>query len=142
MLDLSNQKFFRRDFSGQDLRDASMHHSQFVCCNFDKADMTGVDASHSAFVGGTMRRTKCTHTNFAHSKLTTIFEPDDCLGMTITLECSTFRGITISDRWWDCWLYFAVMMTPNKVDRREAVKAVIGEETYNRLDALFKRRQL
>lgn len=139
-MDLSNQKFFNKDFSKQDLRKVSMHHSEFVCCKFDDADMSNVDASYSKFVGGSMRRTKCTHTNFARTELNTFFEPSDCFGITLTLSCATFKGMTISRIWWYAWLYFACQMRPSgPEDYRLQVKDIIGKEKYARLESLFKR---
>lgn len=144
-LDLSKQKFFRSDFSGKDLRNVPMHHSEFVCCNFDDANMTDVDASYSQFVAGTMRKTKCTRTNFANSVLNILFEPSDAMGITLTLNCDTFKGMSVSKLWWFAWLYFAIQMKPeseNEQDPREALKTVIGAERFAHLDNVFKRRQL
>jgi hypothetical protein len=144
-MNLSRQKFFNVDYSGKDLRAVDMSGSSFVCCNFDMADMTGVDASNSKFVGGTMRRTKCTRTNFMNTQLALRYDPSDCLGMTLTLSCSTFKGMSISEMWWYGWLYFAYQMVATPFvgrDSKQVMREFIGEERFSKLDAMFNNRQL
>lgn len=142
---LSNGKFFSKDFSGQDLRDNNLSNSEFVCCNFNNADLSNVDCSHSKFIAGSMVDTKCTNTNFAQTRLATKFYPRDAYGMTLTLQCSTFKGMTISKMWWFGWLYFALMMVPEKerdVDLRDQVISAIGTKRYLQLQSLFRAREI
>ena len=142
--DLSRKKHMMVDFSGQDLRGVAMDHAEFVCCKFTKTDLTDVDASNSIFAGGSMKDTKCTRTNFMNSRLMLYFAPSDCLGMTLTLSCHTFKGMTVSNLWWMGWLYFAHMMKP--VDSPERLRAdlvsLIGEARFTKLDHLFRTREL
>lgn len=145
MENLSNQKFFSKDFSKQDLKNADLSNSEFICCNFNDADLSGANASHSKFVAGSMLRTKCTNTNFANTKLATKFYPRDAYGMTLTLSCSTFKGMSISRMWWYGWLYFALMMDPEKElnkDPRESLISAIGTERYLKLKNLFQAREI
>lgn len=142
---LSRGTHFNKDFSKQDLSNWDLSHSEFICCTFDDADLSGVDASNSKFTAGSMMRTKCTNTNFANTRLATKFYPRDCYGMTLTLRCSTFKGMTISKMWWYGWLYFAMMMQPEQEsgkDPRDAVISAIGPARYLKLKGLFQAREI
>lgn len=144
-MDLSHQKFLSKDFRNQDLRNVPMHHSEFVLCKFDNANMQDVDASYSLFSGGSMRGTNCNGTNFMKSELNLFFEPSDAMGMTLSLQCSTFKGMTISAIWWYGWLYFAYQMKPgleNPEELRDKLKQFIGNDRFQRLDNIFRRRRL
>lgn len=146
-MDLSNQKFFKKDFSGQDLKIANLSHSEFICCNFDNADLREADCSHSQFRGSTFKDANCRGTNFAKAKLNgTIFKPIDCYGMTLTLECSTFRGMLVSNMWWYCWQQFSLLMKPDAdadgKDPKDSLIASIGISKYLALKRMFQEREI
>lgn len=145
-MDLSKQSFTKVDFSGQDLRNVPMHHSRFLNCNFDKADISGNDCSHSKFAGSSLIGTKCRNTDFAHSTLNCIFKPDDAFGMTITLRCETFRGMIVSALWFYCWQQFSLLMLAEKdldgVDPKGALIASLGMSKYLALKRMFREREL
>jgi len=142
---LSNQKFFAVSYKERDFSKQDMSGSDFICCNFDDADLTDANCSNCDFTGSTMRRTKCTRTNFMNSQLGTIFHPSDCYGMTLTLSCKTFQAMKISKQWWYGWLYFAMQMTPELEkgkDLRDNLRAMIGTDRFARLKEMFRTRQL
>jgi hypothetical protein len=145
-MNFANQKFFKKDFSGQDLRDIPMHDSEFLCCNFDNANLSGTNCSKSIFSGSTMIGTNCKNTNFAHAKLGCIFEPSDAYGMTLTLSCHTFRGMVVSAFWWYCWQQFGLLMVPQKdkdgVDPKDSLIASLGVRKYLALNRMFREREL
>jgi uncharacterized protein YjbI with pentapeptide repeats len=145
-MDLSNQTFNRVDFSGQDLQGVNMSHSKFSGCNFNKANLSGNDCSYSKFNGSLMIGTKCRNTNFAHSTLGCAFRPSDAFGVTLTFRCETFRGMVTSALWWYCWVYFALLMIPDKdsdgVNPKDALIASIGLQKYLRLKRMFIEREL
>ena|SRR6201996_9868304 len=143
---LSNKQFFRKDFSGQDLSEQNLSHSTFTCCNFNKANLTKANCSYSDFTASTMIGTKCTYTDFSHTKLACVFRPMDAFGITWTMECRTFKGMTVNMLWWLCYIYFAIMMTPDKEkdgsDPRDKLITLMGKEKYLKLAAMFKAREI
>jgi hypothetical protein len=146
---LSHSKFEKADFSGQDLRGVPMDHSFFICCNFDRANMNGVDCEHTNFSGSTFRDTDLGGANWKDCNLVGIlFLPKDCYGITLTLQCQTFRGVRISQLWFFCWCIFASMMIAepypiiSEPSWNDKLIALIGAERYLKLKALFARREI
>lgn len=146
--DLSRRKFYSTDFSGQDLSHVRMRQSLFHRCNFDNANMTEADCEGSEFFGSTFRDTVCYRMNAKDAKLAaTIFEPKDCFGMTVTLQCKTFDKMKVSTLWWLVWLMFASTMRPGKTVAEEEewqnkMIAMIGSERYIHLRSLMTKREL
>jgi len=142
---LSRKKFFRKDFSGQDLSGQDLSYSEFVCCNFTDANLSNANCSHSDFTGSVLERTKCTHTNFMKTRLACAFRPSDAYGMTLTLECKTFKGMVISKIWWHGFVYFAMLMKPeedNGKDLRDKIIEAFGVERYAKIKRLFATREI
>ena len=144
---LSGVSFEGRDFSGQNLSEKNLSHSFFKRCSFDDANLTDAICEGSSFPGCTFRRSICYRTNFANAKLAgTVFAPRDCYGMTISLNCDTFRSMRVSQLWYCAWLLFATQMEvtpgPIKENLRDGVISVLGAERYVRLAKLFQRREL
>lgn len=146
--DLSRQKYYGVDFSQQDLRKAKLRQSTFHRCVFDEADMTEAECEGSEFVGSTFRNTICYRTNFKDAKLAaTIFEPKDCFGMTLTLQCATFTNMKVSSMWWMVWLMFASMMKPGASTKEEealqnSLITAVGTERYVRLRSYMQKREV
>ena len=143
--DLSYKQFFNQDFSDMDLKGVPMHHSRFTLCNFTNADISANDCSHSDFSGSILKDVKCNGTNFAHSILGCRFYPKDAYGITVTLECRTFRGMVVSKLWWLAWVYFALIMLPEKdngVSLTDLLIKGLGAERYLKLKKIFDARQM
>jgi len=145
--DLSRQKFYQHDFSGQDLSKMKLRQSLFHRCNFDNADLTEADCEGSEFFGSTFRDTVMYRTNCKDAKLaSTIFEPKDCFGLTLTMQCKTFDKMKVSPMWWYAWLMFASLMIPGNVKESEELQnrlmQAVGAERYLRLRTLLAKREL
>src|ERR1039458_9424440 len=139
--DLSRQRYYSVDFSGQDLSKLKMRQGLFERCNFDNADMTEADCEGSEFFGSTFRETIMYRTNAKDAKLAaTIFEPKDAFGLTITLSCKTFSKMKISPQWWYCFLMFASLMSPGTDEDTTLLHGrlihMIGEQRYSKLAVL------
>src|SRR5678816_3146824 len=120
--DLCGKKIYNRSFAGMNLAKKKLRQSLFFQCSFDDADLTDADCEGSEFVGSTFRRTICYRTNFKDAKLPCIFEPKDCFGMTLTMQCQTFSGMKISPLWWWGWIYFATLMHPITLPGQEDLR--------------------
>lgn len=143
-MDLSKQRFYGRDFSGQDLRRASMRGSLFSNCKFDDADMSEADCTGADFQGSSFEQTNCYRTNFKDAVLAgTKFNPRDCFGMTITLQCRTFQGVRVGALWFYAWLLFLTMTHPfgGEVDMVDKVRIAIGPDRWLKLKTLFGKRE-
>jgi hypothetical protein len=139
------KKEFRTDYSGQDLSGQDLSCTDFICCRFDQADLSDANCTGCDFTGSSMKGTKCTRTNFTNAKLACIFYPRDCYGMTLTLHCRTFTGMSISRMWWYGFLYCAMLMQPEfeeGKDPRDTLIALMGSEKYLKIKSLFTRRQI
>jgi uncharacterized protein YjbI with pentapeptide repeats len=144
-MELHHQVFNFKDFSGQDLSGQDLSHSKFICCKFIKSDLTRSNCSHSDFTGSVLLDTKCTYTNFMNSILACTFKPRDAYGMTLTLSCKTFKGMLISRNWWYGFIFFALLMEPEKdktLKLREGIINAIGKDRYERFKILFKNREI
>jgi uncharacterized protein YjbI with pentapeptide repeats len=145
--DLSRQKFYQTDFSGQDLSKLRMKQSLFHRCNFDNADLTEADCEGSEFLGSTFRDTVMYRTNCKDAKLGgTVFEPRDCFGLTLTMQCKTFNKTKVSPTWWYSYIMFAALMIPGNVQQSEEMInkliQVVGPERYVKLRTLLAKREL
>jgi hypothetical protein len=142
-MDLSKKRFYHTDFSGQDLSKCKLKQSLFFCCTFDGSNLSEADCEGSEFTGSSFRKTNCYRTNFKDCKMgQVIWEPKDCMGMTITLACNTFSEARISPLWWMALLIFATMMKPVGTTEPlvDNLIAMIGAERYAKLRALFGKR--
>lgn len=142
---LTGLKFEGHDFSGQNLTKANMKGSIFRSCNFDRTDMTEADCEGSDFSGSSFRKSLLTYANFRKAKLAaTIFEPDDCYGITLTFDCKTFENMNVGQIWWYSWLTITASMLPvNKPvpgDLRGGLIALIGARRYLKIRDRFQRR--
>jgi uncharacterized protein YjbI with pentapeptide repeats len=143
--DLSNKKWFHQDFSGMDLKGVPMHHSRFTICNFTGVDISGNDCTHSDFSGSNLTDVRCNGTDFGHSVLGCRFFPKDAYGMTVTLECRTFKGMVVSKLWYLSWLYLATLTIPENdkgVNLRDLVIGALGFERFAKLKKIFDVRQM
>lgn len=143
--DLSYGNYFNQDFAGMDLKGIPMHHSKFNLCKFIDADISGNDCSHSDFSGSNLTNVRCNGTNFAHSILSCRFFPKDAFGITVTLECRTFQGMLVSKLWWFAWVYFALIMVPEKdkgTNLNDLLIAALGADRYIKLKQIFDARRM
>jgi len=147
-VNLSNQKIYSKDFSGQDLSKLKMRNSLFYQCNFSNADLTETDCSGSEFFGSSFVDAICYRTNFADAKLAGAdFRPKDCFGITLTMTCKTFDEMKVSPLWWLGLATFLTMMKPVKVGAKDEdlvdklIGGVFGAERYVKLRALFSKRE-
>lgn len=145
--DLSRQRFYQVDFSSQDLSKLKLRQSLFHRCNFDAADMTETDCEGSEFFGSTFRNTVMYRTNCKDAKLAgCVFEPKDCFGITVTLQCKTFDKMKVSPMWWYVWMCFAGLMLPGSVRECEELQnrliQAVGPERYVRLTTLMSKREI
>jgi hypothetical protein len=143
--DLSGKRFHGRSFRGQNLARRKMKGSVFIHCCFDDADLTKADCSNSDFTASSFRNTILYGTNFANSRLAgTIFEPKDCFGMTVTLQCRTFDSMKMSPLWSMGWLAFFLMMKHSgpAAHLPDEIIAAIGAERYAKIMSLFGKREI
>ncbi len=144
---LSNVKVTGRSFKGIDLKKRVLRNSVFENCDFDDVDMSEADCTGSSFINCTFRNTLMYRTNFKDVGFgSSIFEPKDAYGITITMECKTFQNMQVSHWWFFAFLMFATQMRPvreiGKEDLRNTLISCIGAIRYNKLCALFSRRDI
>jgi hypothetical protein len=132
------------DFSRQDLRGQKLVGSHRFC-NFDGANMTGVEAIDVDFLGSTFRGTLLTNANCKGAFFErAVFDPADAYGLTWTMRCETFKRMETGQLWWYCWLYFATLMEPMKLpvkmDLQQHLIGFIGAERYIKFQRMMQER--
>lgn len=136
------------DYSGKDLSGdkAKLNNSTFICCNFNNTNLRYTDCSNSKFYGCTFIGTDCNHTNFANSIIGSVFKPKDALGMIVSLECKTFRGMRVSPLWWYCFQQFSLLMDVEKekdgTDPKDKLIQALGIQRYLALKNMFREREI
>ncbi len=145
MEQLTNRHFVARDFSGENLKGRDLSHSIFDRCIFDKADMTGANASFSDFRCSSFRGTNCYLMNAMGSVFpATDFDPSECYGMTVTMTCKTFENAHLGQLWFYLFLMFAAstrpVAHPVKENLRDLLIAFIGNDRYLKLRDMMQRR--
>lgn len=146
-IDMSHSNHDHEDFSDRDFKGAKLNNSIFHYCKFDRSTLEDANCEFVDFTGSTFQDTNLRCCNMKDAVLAgTLFHPRDCMGITLTLKCDTFRGVRISQLWWMGFLIFASMMVPDKYPITEPLHdkliAMIGAERYVKLRALFQRREL
>lgn len=124
-----------------------MRQSLFHRCNFDNADMTETDCEGSEFSGSTFRNTSMYRTNCKDALLAgTVFEPRDCFGITLTMQCKTFDKMKVSKMWWYTFIMFGALMIAENVKENEALQTAliqcVGPDRYLRLKTLLAKREI
>jgi hypothetical protein len=143
--DLSGKRFNGRSFKGQKLAYRRMRGSVFLSCDFDDADLTKADCTNSDFTCSTFRNSVLYCCNFTNCRLAgTVFEPKDCFGMIVSLQCRTFDGMKVSPLWSFGWLAFFLQMNHSGAAAAmpDEIIAAIGAEKYTKLMSMFSKRQL
>lgn len=145
----ANQKFYRRDFSGQDLshadfRCATLCECKFVNADLSYANMEGANCYRADFTGAKLYRTNMRDAVLAQA----IMKPKDFFGVTLTMVCEAFDGAKVNSIWWYSWLYLALAMDgpldatdpkEQEVTRKKLIDT-IGKERYEALCRLFGQR--
>src|SRR5712675_605098 len=124
-LDFSNQKFYQRDFSNQNLQYANFRLSTCIECNFSGADLryANFDSGNcyrSNFTNAIMYRTFMPNCSLQG----TIFKPKDCFGITLTWKCETFMDMEVDETWMKVWLFMpSLMKLPTGVECAQCKKS-------------------
>jgi hypothetical protein len=143
--DLCGKKIYNRNFAGLNLSRLNLSNSLFYGCNFNSANMSETNCSESEFFRSSFRDTICYRTNFMNAKLAeTVFGPKDCTGMVISLSCSTFENMRVSQIWVLGMITLLTMTKPEQgpveEDLRQKLIDVVGRDRYMKLRALFSKR--
>ena len=135
------QKYYNRDFSGMDLKNADFRCASLMGCKFDDADLSYANMEGANLRGASLIGTRCYRTNFKDASLAgAAFEPKDAFGATFTMACETFDGMKPAKLWWDMWLMMLLRMKPPEEEMELAIIQAIGPELYAGLRQLMDRR--
>lgn len=145
----SNQKFYQRDFSNQDLSHANFMGATLAECKFVNSDLSYANMEATNCFRADFTGSKLYRTNFRDAVLAqAIFKPKDFFGCTITLVCEAFDGAQLGAIWWYSWLYLAMAMdgpidgSEPKEKVRERLVTAMGQEKYEALRKLFGARTI
>lgn len=110
-------------FDGCNLRYANFEHANCYGTNFDEADL------HRA--------------NFKNADISeAIMTASDMFGVTITLECSSFKGVVLKPGWWYGFLFYALLMKPPSQEEEDKLIQMMGVNRYTLLREQYARRRL
>lgn len=135
------KRYYRADFSGLNLANASFRYATVIECNFTDANLSYANFENancwgSDFTGANMYRTNMKDAVLASTK----FHPRDCFGLTVTLTCDTVDKMDVNDKVWSYWLYMGTMFKTSD-EKKAQLMSILGEEKYAALERLFKERQ-
>jgi|HubBroStandDraft_5_1064220.scaffolds.fasta_scaffold01764_9 hypothetical protein len=131
------------DFSGRDLKGADFRGASVPWCNFSKCNLRYANFEHANCFGANYDEADLHRANFKNADISmAIMTASDMFGVTITLECSSFKGVTLKDGWWYGFLFYALLMKPPSKEAEDKLIAMIGLNRYTILREQYARRRL
>lgn len=137
-------KFPGVDFSGLDLSKADFRSASCSYCNFDNTNCKQMNAEGANF---TMTRWNGANLHRANLKDATLCDADmtgvtDFFGITMTMECRTWKGLKLSPGFWYGFLYYGLLMEAPTPEAKEKLELLIGPERFKVLYDLYATRQM
>ena len=139
--DFRGQKLPGADFSGRDLRKFDFRGASIVGASF-----VGSDCTYACFEGANCYATDWTdaklyRASFRDADLSeSVMFPKDLYGVTVSLQCKSFKGMKVAPGYWFGWLFYALLMKPPSQDLEEKLIALMGLERYTVLREQYANR--
>ena len=137
-------KFPGTDFSGMDLSKADFRSASCPYANFEKANCSMINAEGANF---TMTKWKGANLRRANLKDAQLCDADmrgvtDFFGVTMTMDCRTWKGLQLDPGFWYGFLFYGLLMKPPTEEAREKLEIFFGAEKYKTLHDLYATRQM
>lgn len=131
------------DFSGKELRNADFRGASIPGANFKDCDLTYANFEGANCFGASFENANLHRANFKDANLScSNMRAKDLFGVTITLECKSFRGIKILPGWWYGWLFYPLLMEPISKEAEEGLISYMGSDRYQVLRSQYMNRNM
>ena len=137
-------KLYGVDFSGLDLEKADFRSASCPYSNFDDTN-----CKFANFEGANLTLTKWKNSDLHRSNLkdailcdADMTEVKDFFGVTLTMDCKTWKGLKLSPGFWWGFLYYGLLMEPPSEDARDRLTTAMGPEIYTTLKNLYATRRM
>jgi hypothetical protein len=145
----SGSKCFRKmkmqgyDFSGKDLHGADFREASVPWCRFNGCNLRNANFEHANCFGANFDEADLHRANFKNADISeAIMTASDMFGVTITLECSSFKGLVLKPGWWYGFAFYLLLMKPPSKEAEEGLIKWMGVERYTVLREQYARRRL
>lgn len=137
-------KLHGADFSGMDLEKADFRSASCPYANFSNTNCRMINAEGANFMMTTWKGSDLHRANLKDAQLC---EADlrgvkDFFGVTITLECRTWKGVKLDPGFWYGWLYYGLLMEPPTQEDGDKLRVCLGPEHYKVLHDLYATRRM
>ena len=131
------------DFSGKNLQGADFRQASVPWCRFNNCNLRYANFEHANCYGANFDEADLHRANFKNADLSeAIMTASDMFGITITLECSSFKGLVLKPGWWYGFLMYALLMKPPSKEAEDKLIQCMGVERYTLLREQYVRRRL
>jgi uncharacterized protein YjbI with pentapeptide repeats len=136
----ANRKFYREDFSGEDLSNGDLRNITAIECKFIGTNLSYANAENGNFWGSDFTDAICYRFNAKDAILAgTVMMPQDCFGMTLSMSYESVAKMVTNERFLMYWLFMgAQMIGPSELSDRLLV-AIGGADSYARMDTAFRK---
>ncbi len=131
------------DFSGKNLQGADFRQASVAWCKFNKCNLRFANFEHANCYGANFDQADLHRANFKNADTSeAIMTASDMFGVTITLECSSFKGLKLSPGWWYGFIFYALLMEPPSKEEEDRLIQFLGVKRYTTLREQYARRRL
>lgn len=143
-LKFRNLKLPNCDFTGKNLQGADFRGASVPYCKFNKCNLRFANFENANCYGAEFEDADAHRANFKDAQLSdsSIGMASDLYGVTFTLECKSFQGITINSGWWHGWLFYGLLMKPPTQEDEDKLIQCLGIERYSVLRDQYARRRM
>ena len=147
---VNNRKNFRNlvlngaDFSGMDLEKADFRGARCPYANF-----TNTNCRFTNFEGTNLMFTqwKGSDLHRANLKDAVLCDADmrgvkDFFGVTMTMECRSWKGLKVDSGFWHGFLFYGLLMDPPTPEDKDKLTTFFGADRYKVLRDLYAVRQV
>lgn len=136
-----NMKLIGADFHGRNLKGADFSNASIVGADFTDTDLEYANFEGANAYGANFTNSKLRRANFRNASLEeTKMLASDLYGVTITLECKSFRGMQVQPGWYYGFLFYGLLMKPPSKEAEEGLIQFLGVERYQTLRSQYLRR--
>lgn len=139
-----SMKLHGADFSGMDLEKADFRSASCAYANFTNTNCKMLNAE-----GANLTLTQWSGSNLHRANLKDAITQGadfrgvkDFMGVTITLECRTWKDVKLDPGMWYGWLYYGLLMEPPTEADKEKLLICLGPEHYKVLRELYANRRM
>jgi len=137
-------KLHSADFSGMDLEKADFRSASCPYADFSNTNCKMINAEGANF---TMTKWDGSNLHRANLKDAILCDADmskvkDFFGITVTMECRTWKGLKLAPGFWYGFLFYGLLMEPPTQEDRERLEICLGPERFKTLYNLYAVRQM